>query len=194
MRRTSYQRRAAARRAYRNRRARRTTICFLIGAFVALAALGYVMSWLGSQSEKKKDQPGMNIKILTPSPRPSKEPTPTPFYYYYDRDNTDAVMELQNRLKELNYYDGEITGKYDELTAQAVRDYQVANMFPETGIADDTTLARMFGVGSVPNITVYVSKNGLWHTTRSCSGMKEYTPMSIVEAMREGYQRHNKCN
>lgn len=46
------------------------------------------------------------------------------------------VEELQLRLQELGYYQGEINGIYDELTAQAIREVQAVLELEPTGIAE----------------------------------------------------------
>lgn len=79
-----------------------------------------------------------------PAPPSSLRATPEPFYVYYDRDNGDAVSELQNELFALDFYAGEITGFYDELTAEAVALFQESVGLPVTGKADDNTLEKLF--------------------------------------------------
>ena len=48
----------------------------------------------------------------------------------------DAVMDLQTRLRDLGYYDGEITGSYGVATLTAVKQMQVDLGLDESGIAD----------------------------------------------------------
>ena len=42
-------------------------------------------------------------------------------------DRRDAVLDLQHKLAELGYYDGEFTGYYGTMTTTAVRNFQKAN-------------------------------------------------------------------
>ena len=41
--------------------------------------------------------------------------------------------------------------------------------------------------------TVYVSKSGVYHKQSNCSGMKQSTPMSLQEAINEGYLPCKNC-
>ncbi|MBQ0065172.1 MAG: DNA/RNA non-specific endonuclease [Firmicutes bacterium] len=44
------------------------------------------------------------------------------------------------------------------------------------------------------SITVYVSVTGKYHSKSNCSGMKNYTTMSLTEAQSYGYSPCKKCN
>ena len=78
---------------------------------------------------------------LTPEPAPKPTPTPkhtaTPVPRIGDTsavlrpgDVSEDVRSMQTRLAELGYYTGDITGRYGELTADAVRAFQ--DMAPES--------------------------------------------------------------
>jgi peptidoglycan hydrolase-like protein with peptidoglycan-binding domain len=54
-----------------------------------------------------------------------------------------AVTQLQNRLSALGFYQGPITGFYNELTEAGVRDFQRSRRLSVNGIADPTTLAAL---------------------------------------------------
>ena len=55
-----------------------------------------------------------------------------------------TVRELQATLKLLNYYDGEVTGNYDEATVIAVYRFQKAAQLPETGVMNQATWDTLF--------------------------------------------------
>ena len=59
-----------------------------------------------------------------------------------------AVRTLQERLKALDYYSGNITGHYGNLTKEAVRRYQRANGLTADGIAGPRTLASLSDAGT----------------------------------------------
>ena len=54
------------------------------------------------------------------------------------------VTALQQKLKDLGLYTGEITGSYGRLTKEAVRQYQKKNGLGADGIAGQKTLAKLF--------------------------------------------------
>jgi signal transduction histidine kinase len=56
---------------------------------------------------------------------------------------SDDVRKMQQRLKNWNYYDGEISGKYGLKTYFAVRDFQETYKLPVSGIANEDTLTTM---------------------------------------------------
>ena len=55
----------------------------------------------------------------------------------------DAVTTVQTRLKELGYYDGEITGTYDKDTQTAVKAFQKANGLTADGAVGTETKAML---------------------------------------------------
>ena len=54
-------------------------------------------------------------------------------------DRGDAASQVQRQLKDLGYYTGEVTGRFDRTTSQAASDFQMANSLSKTGKADAPT-------------------------------------------------------
>ncbi|MDR3178681.1 MAG: LysM peptidoglycan-binding domain-containing protein [Oscillospiraceae bacterium] len=54
------------------------------------------------------------------------------------------VEELQKQLKELDYYDGNVTGKFDQATGNAVTDFQISNKLVPNGIVGDDTWNALY--------------------------------------------------
>ena len=80
-------------------------------------------------------------------------------------DQGPLVTKLQTKLKERNYYQGEISGFYDENTEQAVRQYQTEYFgLPPTGIADPLTFDLIKYKKPVPQVkhSLKVAKQNLW--------------------------------
>lgn len=59
-------------------------------------------------------------------------------------DKNDNVLKMQKRLQELGYMFVKPTGEFAEGTEQSVKDFQLLNGMPTTGIADPKTLQKMF--------------------------------------------------
>lgn len=61
-----------------------------------------------------------------------------------------AVKNLQYTLYELMYYDGNITGTYDEATRNAVLTFQQVNGLSVDGVAGEGTQRRLYSSNAVP--------------------------------------------
>ena len=62
-----------------------------------------------------------------------------------------AVKNLQYTLYELKYYDGDITGKYDEATKNAVMNFQQVNGLVVDGVAGQDTQRRLYSSNAIPS-------------------------------------------
>lgn len=60
-------------------------------------------------------------------------------------DTGEDVLKLQTRLKELEYYNGPLSGTFAEVTRKAVKAVQAAYGLEQTGIADETTCQIIYG-------------------------------------------------
>ena len=58
-------------------------------------------------------------------------------------DTGDKVTWIQTRLKELEYLEGDITGTFDEQTAEALKEFQSDNGLLQTGMADKITMQML---------------------------------------------------
>lgn len=65
----------------------------------------------------------------------------------------EEVKLLQEKLKELGFYSGNITGNYQEGTLAAVKDFQRACSMEVTGIADVKTQEKLYGLSVRPSPT-----------------------------------------
>jgi peptidoglycan hydrolase-like protein with peptidoglycan-binding domain len=83
----------------------------------------------------------------TPAPPP---PTAAPAYLLTGGAKGDQVRELQARLKQLEWYDGAVTGTYDDPTTAGVRGFQSKRGMPETGSVDDATWASLLSMTRQP--------------------------------------------
>ena len=62
----------------------------------------------------------------------------------------DQVRELQSRLKQLEWYDGDVTGTYDDPTTAGIRGFQSKRAMAETGSVDAATWASLTGMTRKP--------------------------------------------
>ena len=63
----------------------------------------------------------------------------TSFFKKFEAD-TSQIIDIQTRLQDWGYYDGEITGVLDSATTTAISEFQAANGITATGELDAATM------------------------------------------------------
>jgi peptidoglycan hydrolase-like protein with peptidoglycan-binding domain len=86
----------------------------------------------------------------TPTETPTPTPTPTIEALLEPGDSGDRVRELQSRLKQLQWYDPNISGDYDETTREAVSGFQGKRGFEVTGVVDQETWDKLVSMSRQP--------------------------------------------
>lgn len=62
----------------------------------------------------------------------------------------DGVRDLQARLKQIQWFSGDVTGSYGSDTTEAVKGFQAKRAIPVTGEVDQRTLDRLHAMTSTP--------------------------------------------
>lgn len=83
---------------------------------------------------------------ITPTPAPTLAP-PTKTLRRGDKD--EEVKSLQQRLKDLGYYTGKITGTYNEGTEEAIKAFQKKSGLDVDGVCGNVTRAVLYGVNAI---------------------------------------------
>ena len=83
---------------------------------------------------------------------PTPTPSPTPSMLSKG-DKGDAVRALQQRLKDLGYYNGNVDGDFGGGTQEAVRLFQSQNGLDVDGVSGGATLAAVFA-SDAPTVSV----------------------------------------
>jgi peptidoglycan hydrolase-like protein with peptidoglycan-binding domain len=65
-------------------------------------------------------------------------------------DHGKAVRALQARLRQIDWYVGDVNGSYDSQTVTAIRGFQAKRVIPVTGEVDQRTLDRLDGMTTTP--------------------------------------------
>ena len=65
----------------------------------------------------------------------------------------EEVKLLQEKLKELGFYFGNVTGNYQEGTVAAVKEFQRICSLPDTGVADVATQGKLYALAVRPTPT-----------------------------------------
>ncbi|MBR5231408.1 MAG: CapA family protein [Clostridia bacterium] len=91
----------------------------------------------------------------TPTPTPTVTATPAPSYegLLSYRSRGIHVIQLQEKLKELNYYTSEVDGIFGDATYKAVVAFQKRNQLQADGMVGLMTFAALFGDDAVPTDT-----------------------------------------
>ena len=104
----------------------------------------------------------------TPKPTPKPKPEPEPELVPGPRligpgDDGDQVADLQARLRQIDWFDADVTGYYGEVTEAAVRGFQAKREIPVTGEVDQRTTDRLLAMTTAPTqaeLTNQTAQNG----------------------------------
>lgn len=83
------------------------------------------------------------LVLSQPLPLAAQVPPPSSQFLRIGSEGSD-VAKIQSTLKLLGYYNGEVSGIYDESTVIAVYLFQQAAQIPPTGIVNSATWSRLF--------------------------------------------------
>ncbi|WP_148613649.1 L,D-transpeptidase family protein [Nocardioides rubriscoriae] len=97
----------------------------------------------------------------TPTPRPAPTPSPAPTVapepelvpgpaLLSPGDAGDEVRELQARLRQIDWFNQDVTGTYGDVTREAVEGFQAKREIPVTGEVDQRTMDRLLSMTSEP--------------------------------------------
>jgi peptidoglycan hydrolase-like protein with peptidoglycan-binding domain len=93
----------------------------------------------------------------TPAPQPAPEPTPAPEpelvpgpAMLSPGDTGDEVRDLQARLRQIDWFNQDVTGTYGDVTRTAVEGFQAKREIPVTGEVDRRTMDRLLAMTSEP--------------------------------------------
>ena len=96
---------------------------------------------------------------VTPTPAPTMQP---PTRTLRRGDSGEDVKSVQNRLKELGYFDGKFTGNYNAATEEAVKAFQKKNSIKADGILGPVSRSVLYGkfpVAAEPTAVPDVNEN-----------------------------------
>ncbi|WP_283399208.1 peptidoglycan-binding domain-containing protein [Aristaeella lactis] len=128
----------------------------------------------------------------TATPSPTPEPTMVP--ELKSGSKGDEVTALQELLVQYGYLSGKASGKYDNATIKAVKDFQINNRLEETGKCTEEVWEKITNWPKQQE-TVYKSKKGkVYHSRSDCSGMKTATSMTLSDALRKGLTPCSHCH
>ena len=103
----------------------------------------------------------------------------------------EEVKRLQQRLKALGYYNGEITGSVGSMTVEAIKRFQRANGLAVDGIAGAKTLAELQKVSSGRTIEKADSSSPIGTETRMTASSESTNIAKSTVLIKNGSQGEN---
>jgi peptidoglycan hydrolase-like protein with peptidoglycan-binding domain len=89
--------------------------------------------------------------IREPTTEPTREPRLEPGPRLLGTgDEGDDVRDLQARLRQISWFNADVTGVYGDVTTTAVRGFQAKREIPVTGEVDQRTLDRLYAMTTPP--------------------------------------------
>lgn len=106
----------------------------------------------GNGTGTQTDAPVEPAPDPTPDPEPSADPGPPPAgpALLSPGDSGPEVRDLQARLKQIDWFSGDVTDRYGDVTTEAVRGFQAKRGFEVTGEVDRRTLDRLHAMTREP--------------------------------------------
>ncbi len=86
----------------------------------------------------------VSVPTQAPTQVPQQQPQTGSYPAYSRGDSAEGVKDIQRRLKELGYYEGEIGGNYLARTETAVRLFQSAVGYNQDGVASSSLQSLLF--------------------------------------------------
>jgi peptidoglycan hydrolase-like protein with peptidoglycan-binding domain len=125
-----------------------------VAAVLSLMLAGCAADPDSTATEEPSSPRTRSTPSTTPTPRstptPSATPTPTRPAIYLAGDESAGVRDLQARLKQLRWYEPDITGVFDEITVGSVAGFQDKRGFPATGEVDQATWDKLVSMTRQP--------------------------------------------
>jgi peptidoglycan hydrolase-like protein with peptidoglycan-binding domain len=130
----------------------------VVGAVLSLALVGCTA---GTDRTATEEPASTTTTATSPAPTrtasltPTQTPTPSPTAttrtaLYLSGDKSGGVRDLQARLKQLQWYEPNITGMFDDVTLVAVTGFQEKRGFPPTGEVDQQTWDKLVSMTRQP--------------------------------------------
>lgn len=190
-------------------RKKKSSLGFIILIIIAIAVFGGNGKKTTNNSTSSRSLSTDNENVYTstvktkttatatpvPTATPSPTPIPTEVPSLKSGSKGEEVNTLQEYLVYYGYLSGTPSGKYDNATVKAVKDFQINNGLKETGKFDQEEWEKLNSARVVRQETVYKSKSGkVYHSYDSCSGMKTAKEMTLSDALRKGLKPCSHCH
>lgn len=140
-----------------------TLAILLVAAFIAALIVSGVLSDGGSRADNiaiaddsqtleptDPDADADDAVTESADPEPSETSATSSSATYSLGDTGDGVRELQARLRQIQWYQTDVTGEFDDVTVRAVEGFQARRGLEPTGEVDETTWDHLVGMTTTP--------------------------------------------
>ncbi len=101
-------------------------------------------------TEKPSGDPTPTKPTKPAKPKPTKPSLKPGKTLWQEGSQGDKVRELQARLKQIGWFDTDVTGYYGPVTAESIRGFQAKREIPVTGKVDQRTWDRLVAMTRQP--------------------------------------------
>ncbi len=141
---------------------RRLALTVVIAAVLSAVAIGTMWEHRPSDAPTSADRPSPAGATTDPEEVPDVETPSTPeapevpeapeppAALLAPGDEGPDVKDLQARLRQIDWFEADVTGFYGDVTTEAVRGFQAKRGIPVTGEVDQRTLNRLHAMTSEP--------------------------------------------
>ncbi len=137
---------------------RRLALTVVIAAVLSAVAFGTGWALLPSDDPSSADRPAAagattDGQVVPRHVQPRRTPIAPepPEVLLGPGDEGAAVKDLQARLRQIDWFEADVTGFYGDVTTEAVRGFQAKRQIPVTGEVDRRTLNRLHGMTTAPS-------------------------------------------
>ncbi len=107
----------------------------------------------GTTGPSRTPEPTSTPETTEPPEPPVEEPDPVTLpgeTLMGPGDQGDRVRRVQSRLRQIDWFEGDVTGVYGDITTASVRGFQGKREIPVTGEVDQRTLDLLHGMTTEP--------------------------------------------
>lgn len=149
---------------------RGASVAMFLAVLLGFSALGYGVTRAGAElgsdgtvpARAVQEEPVEVVDPATPStertpppvqqPKPKPKPKPKPAPPLLQKgDDGPEVRELQARLRQIQWFSGDVTDHYGDQTVEAVRGFQAKRGITVTGFVNRETLRRLHAMTREPS-------------------------------------------
>ena len=151
-----------------------------------------IMDLMGSYPAKTDFSAALGMELTFTGKTNATQTNADEVVFYSKVNHYTIAAPFPNDFK--NAQEVTVSGKISEITELKMTLSDVNVTVPENDVPAETAPAATTAATTAPDErVVFVSNTGKYHITSDCSGMTEYTEMTLSEAKAAGYEPCGRC-